>query len=66
MYLQQRIKRGKYVACIKIRSYVRHKAEAQLQIGMLREPQDLSERAACGPGGAGCRPLINTIEYLNV
>ena len=37
--------------CIKIRIYVSQKAEAKLQTGMPREPQDLSERAA------GCRPL---------
>ena len=44
--------------CIKIRIYVRHKAEAQLQIGALREPQDLGERAA------GCRPLVYIFPYF--
>ena len=58
MYLHQRLQRGKYVACIKIRIYVRHKVEAQLQIGMQRETQDLGERAAVGSGAAGCRPLV--------
>ena len=43
---------------ITIRIYVRHKAEAQLQIGVLREPQDLGERAAGGSGAVGCRPLL--------
>ena len=42
---------------IKIKIYVRHKAEAQLQIGMLREPQDLGERAA-GCLGGGEKPTI--------
>ena len=32
------------MVCIKIRIYVGHRAEAQLKIGMLREPQDLDER----------------------
>ena len=45
------------MVCIKIRMYVCHKAEAQVQIGMLREPQDLGESAACASGAAGCRSL---------
>ena len=48
------------MVCIGIRIYVRHKTEGQLQIGMLREPQYLGERAA------GCRPLVYTVAINEI
>ena len=56
------------MVCIKIRIYVRPKAKAQLQIGMLWEPQDLGE--SCGLVTTTTTVAGSTIEivqrpYLN-